>query len=101
MEVTFIRDAYNYGYDMIYLKDGMNLIGVPRNSEYLAIVSDFFVVFDCVAWVEVLIDSETQILYHPALESMEVESTLDRDTEISPTQGYMLMSLDDPVWGDP
>ena len=26
------------------------------------------------------------------------------DTEISPTQGYMLMSLDDdeyPVWGEP
>lgn len=104
VEVTFIRDAYNYGYDIIYVKDGMNLIGVPRDSEYLAVVSDFFVVFNCVAWVEVLIDSETQILYHPALESMEMESTLDGDTEISPTQGYMLMSLDDdeyPVWGDP
>ena len=104
VEVTFIRDAYNYGYDMIYLKDGMNLIGVPRDSEYLAIVSDFFVVFDCVAWVEVMIDGETQILYHPALESVQLVSTLDGDTEISPTQGYMVMSLDDdeyPVWGDP
>ena len=32
------------------------------------------------------------------------ESTLDGDTEISPTRGYMLMSLDDDqyaVWGDP
>ena len=104
VEVTLIRDAYNYGYDMIYLKDGMNLIGVPRDSEYLAVVSDFFVVFDCVAWVEVMIDGETQILYHPALESVQLESTLDGDTEISPTQGYMVMSLDDdeyPVWGDP
>ncbi len=104
VEVTFIRDAYNYGYDMMYLKDGMNLIGVPRDSEYLAVVSDFFVVFDCVAWVEVMIDGETQILYHPALESMQLESTLDGDTEISATQGYMVMSLDDdeyPVWGDP
>ena len=104
VEVTFIRDAYNYGYDIIYLKDGMNLIGVPRDSEYLAVVSDFFVVFDCVAWVEVMIDGETQILYHPALESAQLESTLDGDTEISPTQGYMVMSLDDdeyPVWGDP
>ena len=104
VEVTFIRDAYNYGYDIIYLKDGMNLIGVPRDSEYLAVVGDFFVVFDCVAWVEVMIDGETQILYHPALESTQLESTLDGDTEISPTQGYMVMSLDDdeyPVWGDP
>ena len=104
VEVTFIRDAYNYGYDIIYLKDGMNLIGVPRDSEYLTVVSDFFVVFDCVAWVEVMIDGETQILYHPVLESVQLESTLDGDTEISPTQGYMVMSLDDdeyPVWGDP
>ncbi len=104
VEVTLIRDAYNYGYDMVYLKDGMNLIGVPRDSEYLAVVSDFFVVFDCVAWVEVMIDGETQILYHPALESVQLESTLDGDTEISPTQGYMVMSLDDdeyPVWGEP
>ena len=51
-----------------------------------------------------MIDGETQILYHPVLESMQRESTLDGDTEISPTQGYMLMSLDDDaytVWGDP
>ncbi|MDE0300453.1 MAG: hypothetical protein OXN17_17580 [Candidatus Poribacteria bacterium] len=104
VEVTFIRDAFNYGYDMMYLKDGMNLIGVPRNSDDLAVVSDFFVVFDCVAWVEVMIDGDTQIRYHPALESTQLESTLDSDTEISATQGYMVMSLDDdeyPVWGDP
>ena len=104
VEVTFVRDAYNYGYDMMYVKDGMNLIGVPRDSEDLAVVSDFFVVFDCVAWVEVMIDGETEILYHPALETMQRESTLDGDTEISPTRGYMLMSLDDDqyaVWGEP
>lgn len=51
-----------------------------------------------------MIDGETEILYHPVLESPERESTLDSDTAISPTQGYMLMSLDDDsytVWGEP
>ena len=104
VEVTFVRDAYGFGYDIIYLMQGRNLIGVPRRSDHLEVVSDFFVVFDCVAWVEVMIDGETEILYHPALETMQQENTLDGDTEISPTRGYMLMSLDDDqyaVWGEP
>ena len=30
VEVTFVRDAYGFGYDIIYLMEGRNLIGVPR-----------------------------------------------------------------------
>ena len=86
---------------MMYLKEGQNLIGVPRESSQLELVSDFFVVFDSVMWVELIEDGETRTLYHPLLTTER--STLDGNTEILPTRGYMLMSLEDDeyaIWGN-
>ena len=98
--VDLTREPAGHGYDMLYLKEGNNLIGVPRESPQLEIVSDFFVVFDSVMWVELIEDGLTRTRYHPSLPDT---STLDSDTGILPTRGYMLMSLEDDeyaIWGN-
>ena len=99
--VDLTREPVDYGYDIIYLKEGQNLIGVPRQSSQLEVVSDFFVVFDSVMWVELIEDGQTLTRFRPQF-TTEM-STLDGNALILPTHGYMLMSLEDdeyPVWGD-
>ena len=100
--VDLVREPTNYGYNIIRLAEGQNLIGVPRESSQLELVSDFFVVFDSVVWVELIENGETRTRFRPQFTTET--STLDGDTPILPTHGcYMLMSLEDDeyaIWGN-
>ncbi len=96
LELTGI--ARPYGYDFIYLKQGRNLIGVPRQSDALETVGDFYRVFRHVTSVKGLDSDITFSL--PIQDDWFVE--LDRDTVIDGTTGYMIESDTDdvyPVWG--
>ena len=87
-----------YGYSMMYLNPGMNLVGVPRQSEALQTVGDFYRRFPGVTSVKGL-DTDIDFML-PIQDDWFVE--LDRDTAIDGTTGYMIESGTDsqyPVWG--
>ena len=85
-------------YATIYVKQGRNLIGVPRQSNALETVGDLYRRFPGVTSVKGL-DSEIDFML-PIQDDWFVE--LDRDTVIDGTTGYMIESDTDSqytVWG--
>ena len=101
-EATIELTAYKkpYGYDTMYLWDGMNLIGVPRQAEALETIGDFYRIFPNIVSVksipeDVAFDVASRI-------ELEWFVDLDDDVAISPTAGYMIESDGNdeyPLWG--
>ena len=89
-----------YGYTMMYVKQGYNLIGVPRMSESLVIVDDFYKIFPC---VDTVMGMPMDLIYDmPDSVDLDWFDELDGDTVIDGTTGYLLNSTDDneyPLWG--
>ena len=95
-------DNPRYGYTIMYLKTGYNLIGVPRPSSALERVSDFFDVFPTVESVKGL-DPDIEVGMDDS-PSVGWFIDLDGDTKIDCCTAYLLYSNDDaqyPVWGFP
>ena len=95
-------DNPRYGYTMMYLKTGYNLVGVPRRSPVLETVADFFDVFPTVESVKGL-DPNIEVGIDDT-PSVGWFIDLDGDTEIDCCTAYLLYSNDDaqyPVWGFP
>ena len=90
--LTLTGIAKGYGYDFIYLKDGLNLIGVPRKAQALETVADFFSLFSSVVSVKGIAIGETG----------EVFTELDGTTLIDGETGYLIESDGDAqraIWG--
>ena len=88
IELTMKKPKTDFGYTMIYILEGLNLIGVPRQAEALEVVGDFYQVLDGVVSVKGMADGEW--------------IGLDDDTEINGETGYLVeMSQVDQyaVWG--
>ena len=82
----------DFGYSMMYLKEGLNLVGVPRQSEMLEAVEDFYDVFPGVLSVKGLTPASAEWI------------ELDDDTEISGETGYLLQCTEGSeraIWGVP
>ena len=98
IELTAVEKPY--GYRHIYLHDGMNLIGVPRQAEALETVSDFYRRFPGILSVksipaDIEYDMPTEI-------DWEWFVDLDDDVPIESTVGYMIESDGNdeyPLWG--
>ena len=98
IELTAVEKPY--GYRHIYLHDGMNLIGVPRQAEALETVGDFYRRFPGILSVksipaDIEYDMPTEIDWDWFVD-------LDDDVAIEPTVGYMIESDGDdvyPLWG--
>ena len=91
--LTLTGIAKGYGYDMIYLKDGLNLIGVPRKAQALETVADFFSLFPTIVSVKGIAIGETG----------EVFTELDDTVLVDGETGYLIESDGDDVqqaiWG--
>ena len=89
-----------YGYSMMYLRDGMNLIGVPRQAEALETVGDFYQRFPGILSVKSI---PANIEYDMPTEiDLEWFVDLDDDVAVSPTAGYMIEHNGNdeyPLWG--
>ena len=79
-----------YGYSIMYLKEGDNLVGIPRKSEYLKKVGDLFKRFG---------NAVTSVKGYNEGEWAE----LDKEIELEATVGYLVTADKDVelvVWGE-
>ena len=86
--IELVSEKRGYGYSIIYVKEGVNLIGVPRDSDSLDTVGGFYTVLDGVISVQTMVDGEMV--------------TPDDDDPIDPTIGYFVTVTEDDefaVWG--
>ena len=91
-EVTIELKAIKRGfsYSTIYIKDGMNLIGVPLQSEALEMVGDFYTIFPCVTSVKGI---PMYVMFDmPNAVDLDWFEELDDDTMIDGETAYMLQS---------
>ena len=87
--IELVSEKRGYGYNMIYVKKGVNLIGVPRDSDSLDTVGEFYTALDGVTSVQMMVDGEMV--------------TPDDDDLIDPTIGYFVTVTEDDefaVWGN-
>ena len=98
IELTAVERQY--GYTFMYLRDGMNLIGVPRQAEALKTVGDFYQRFPGILSVKgIPADVEYDM---PSEIDWDWFVDLDDDVPIQGTVGYMIESDGDDqyaLWG--
>ena len=98
IELTAVEK--HYGYTMMYLKDGLNLVGVPRQAEALETIGDFYRAFPNIVSIK-SIPKDVEFGVASRID-WEWFALLDDDVIISPTTGYMIEHNGNdeyPLWG--